>query len=308
MLFDTPFVTLPVNDRGRDFCVGDLHGCLSMLEELLEAAEFDRQRDRLFSVGDLVHRGPDSAACLCLAEEPWFYPVMGNHEAMQIAAYAGAYWVEDAKLETGLEYLADADPRTIAREHERYQVILDRLPLAIETTLADGRRVGIVHAGLRSPYCWADVQAIYRRDAELDRPRVALQPLLLWDRLPADLAFAICFPRMQVLQPKPGGTPDHFDQPGDIDLLVTGHCRVPDNRPLRIGRNMFLDTGAGFLDGWLSMVELSSGRCWQASDSRVLPGMPVRKLDRYPEHPVDSLPVKSGFSGFTEALRYAGFH
>ena len=85
MLFDSPFVSLPVNDRGRDFCIGDLHGCRQMLDQLLTAVDFDPQRDRLFSVGDLIHRGPESAACLCLAEQPWFFPVMGNHEAMQIA-------------------------------------------------------------------------------------------------------------------------------------------------------------------------------------------------------------------------------
>ena len=288
MLFDPAFVSLPVNARGRDFCIGDLHGCSQMLARLLAAVDFKAEHDRLFSVGDLIHRGPDSAACLCLAEQPWFYPVLGNHEAMQIAAYAGDSWVEDGKLETGLEYLADADPKAIEREHQRYQAILAGLPLAIETTLLDGRRVGIVHASLRATHRWADVQALYWRAADLDRPGRSLQAQLLWDRVAADSAFADASPEAAaaVLALDAGqrrelvacGRPIQ-----DVDLLISGHTRTPGDQPVKAGMRLFLDTGAGWEDGWLSMVEIASGRCWQAPDSRDLPDLPVRALDRYLE-------------------------
>ena len=48
------------NARGRDFVVGDVHGHFDTLERLLEAVDFDASADRLFSVGDLVNRGPAS--------------------------------------------------------------------------------------------------------------------------------------------------------------------------------------------------------------------------------------------------------
>ncbi|MBU2743285.1 MULTISPECIES: metallophosphoesterase [Acidithiobacillus] len=73
------------NPDGRDFIVGDLHGCRAMLDGLLAQVSFDTGKDRLFSVGDLVDRGPDSAGCLALLEDPWFYPVLGNHDAMLMA-------------------------------------------------------------------------------------------------------------------------------------------------------------------------------------------------------------------------------
>lgn len=73
---------LPANARGRDFVVGDLHGCRAMLERLLTEAKFDPAADRLLSVGDLVDRGPDSMGCLALLEEPWFHAVRGNHETL----------------------------------------------------------------------------------------------------------------------------------------------------------------------------------------------------------------------------------
>lgn len=49
---------IPTNHAGRDFVVVDLHGCLDQLEALLKAIGFDPARDRLFSVGNLVDRGP----------------------------------------------------------------------------------------------------------------------------------------------------------------------------------------------------------------------------------------------------------
>lgn len=78
------------NGAGRDFVVGDLHGHRALLEGELLRLRFDVRRDRLFSVGDLVDRGPDSMATLALLEEPWFHAVIGNHELM-LLNYLGFY-------------------------------------------------------------------------------------------------------------------------------------------------------------------------------------------------------------------------
>lgn len=77
-----PIITLPVNTQGTDYVLGDLHGCYSLLQEALDQVNFDPARDRVFSVGDLVDRGPDSLKCLQLLKQPWFYAVLGNHELM----------------------------------------------------------------------------------------------------------------------------------------------------------------------------------------------------------------------------------
>jgi len=50
---------LPTNQAGKDYVIGDLHGCYELLERLLDAVGFDKSKDRLFSVGDLIDRGPD---------------------------------------------------------------------------------------------------------------------------------------------------------------------------------------------------------------------------------------------------------
>lgn len=75
---------LPENKIGRDFIIGDLHGCFSQLNQRLREVQFDVLRDRLFSVGDLVDRGPESLECLRLLNEPWFYATKGNHESMML--------------------------------------------------------------------------------------------------------------------------------------------------------------------------------------------------------------------------------
>ena len=49
-----------LNNKGRDYVVGDIHGCFSLLSKELYEIGFDEKTDRLFSVGDLVDRGTES--------------------------------------------------------------------------------------------------------------------------------------------------------------------------------------------------------------------------------------------------------
>ena len=59
-----PIRKLPTNALGKDYVVGDLHGCFDLLQRLLHEVEFNKVTDRLFSVGDLIDRGQDSFKCM----------------------------------------------------------------------------------------------------------------------------------------------------------------------------------------------------------------------------------------------------
>lgn len=72
------------NIAGRDFAVGDIHGHFTALQGALDAVAFDPVRDRLFSVGDMVDRGPESEQVLDWLAKPWFFAVQGNHEDIAV--------------------------------------------------------------------------------------------------------------------------------------------------------------------------------------------------------------------------------
>lgn len=81
MYTSPPFLkSVQANIDGRDFVVGDLHGCFDELGNLLKHVKFNPAIDRLFSTGDLMDRGPKSLECVSLLNKTWFYPVLGNHE------------------------------------------------------------------------------------------------------------------------------------------------------------------------------------------------------------------------------------
>ncbi len=91
------------------YAIGDIQGCLTSLQQLLQQVEFDRQQDRLLIAGDLVARGPDSLGTLrfLYSLRDRVSIVLGNHDLHILAVRAGS-----AKLkprEADLLPLLDAD-------------------------------------------------------------------------------------------------------------------------------------------------------------------------------------------------------
>lgn len=65
-----------------DYALGDIQGCFDALQRLLEHINFDDQTDRLWFVGDLVNRGPDSLNTLRFIKNLPLTPriTLGNHD------------------------------------------------------------------------------------------------------------------------------------------------------------------------------------------------------------------------------------
>jgi bis(5'-nucleosyl)-tetraphosphatase (symmetrical) len=64
------------------YLIGDVQGCYTELQQLLNVIDYDPKHDQLGFVGDLVNRGPDSLQVLRflknLTPSPWI--VLGNHD------------------------------------------------------------------------------------------------------------------------------------------------------------------------------------------------------------------------------------
>jgi hypothetical protein len=96
----TRVLHLPINRAGRDFVVGDIHGCYSLLDDGLRAVGFDPGCDRLFALGDLIDRGPESDLTARFLRRPGIHSILGNHEAIVLDLYEdgppGPDLIEDA--------------------------------------------------------------------------------------------------------------------------------------------------------------------------------------------------------------------
>jgi serine/threonine protein phosphatase 1 len=73
----------------RTLAIGDIHGCLTALETLLDFCEFGAD-DLLITLGDYVDRGPDSRGVLDLLISLWqserLIAIRGNHDLMMCDA------------------------------------------------------------------------------------------------------------------------------------------------------------------------------------------------------------------------------
>jgi serine/threonine protein phosphatase 1 len=214
---------VPANPHGRDFVVGDIHGWYEPLMAELEAVCFDPATDRLFSVGDLINRGPDSERCLLLTREPWFYAVRGNHEEILFnwLRQPDAVDVETWMRYGGSAWLGKGPEHFFARHPElrrHAEALSAEMPWVIELEAGDGRRIGISHSTFPLDE-WEDLA--------LRLPfEPALQEALLWDR--------------------PIKRPGFVHHVEGIDLTVHGHVIVP--KVQRHGNGIYIDTGAALFE------------------------------------------------------------
>ncbi len=200
------------NLHGTDYVVGDIHGEFSRLEKALSRIGFNRTTDRLFCLGDLIDRGPESERFIDFLSCPWFFSIVGNHEAMLLnygsdsarASYTwypnGGWWWENT----------DETFRQRARSAVSHSMS------STITVQASGRRIGLVHANVPSGIGWDR----FCKDLGGNRD---YQMTGLWSR-------SRILSRIE-------------ETVEGVDYIFCGH--TPLVEPAQLGNVVFIDTGSG---------------------------------------------------------------
>jgi bis(5'-nucleosyl)-tetraphosphatase (symmetrical) len=122
------------------YLIGDVQGCDAALQRLLNTLAFSPSRDTLFLLGDLVNRGPDSAAVLrrVMAYGDAARSLLGNHDLHLLAV---AHGVRKPHRKDTLASILDAPDRHAMLHWLRQQ------PLAMLETPGNTELL-MVHAGV----------------------------------------------------------------------------------------------------------------------------------------------------------------
>lgn len=228
---------LEKNTKGKDYIVGDLHGCYDELQRLLTHVNFDFDNgDRLFSVGDLIDRGPDSVKCIQLIGQDYFHGVRGNHEDMMILSllpinkFCMSQWFAN-----GGEWILDIDTDTISAYTLAEEV--NKLPLVIVVGAEDpATRFNIVHSEIITKYTGTSMSTFISDDMldylQFDDNQT---DSILWGRT----LFSTVLRSEQALH-----RTGYIRGQEQLSLTYCGHTIVP--HPTRVGSHLNIDTG-GYL-------------------------------------------------------------
>lgn len=251
--------------KAKCWAIGDLQGCHSDLQSLLDKIGFDRDKDTLWFTGDLVNRGPESLTTLRFVRNlgSAATTVLGNHDLHLLAV---AYGHTDAKSNDTFHDILDAPDRDELMDWLRFQ------PLAVHDA---SHGWFMSHAGI--PPCWTIAEALDRA-AEIeailcgDNPDQLLADMYgnqpdLWsgtlDGLPRWRYIVNAFTRMRYCHPdgrldfREKGAPG--SQPGDLEPWYALPGRRSEGEKIVFGHWSTLGpTGTGSPD----VVALDTGCLW----------------------------------------------
>jgi len=233
---------IPLDRDRRHLVFGDIHGRHATFLALLERISHDPATDVVYSVGDLVDRGPDPVAVVEFFEQPHCHLVRGNHEQMVI---------NQREWHEVWMHPNNGGPATLAslerhgRELDWLQAFCRALPIVLDVGEDDEPGAfRLVHA--ESPFRWseADLQEFLAEATPVE----AGESRLLWGR--GDVERAAFHP------PLPDGSravpvdPDRSTRP-----VFCGH--TPLEAVLTAAGTSWIDTWAG---GFMTCVEPATMR------------------------------------------------
>lgn len=134
------------------YLIGDVQGCDDALQRLLDEISFSPSRDTLYLLGDLVNRGPKSAAVLrrLMRYGNAAQSVLGNHDLHLLALAHGA---RAAGRSDTLDDILQASDRDAMLDWLRWQ------RMAMQEAV-DGHALLMVHAGVLPDWSAAKTMAL----------------------------------------------------------------------------------------------------------------------------------------------------
>lgn len=265
-------VKLPPNMVGKDYVVGDLHGDYDSLMRLMEFVNFNKGLDRLFCVGDLIHRGNKSDECLKLLTtsrpngEKWFYSTIGNHDVFddqelpQFSKYNvnykpyekemrslpfmyqvehpifGHYWVTHGELDSNILFGSGMDKIQVSRnmnaDLEIYRNITKNAEYKV--TKQDQMNAQLIEGDLT-----------FAIKEALTNDNWAPSPNLIFNSIWGRSLFTYFFysHHKQIVNNDFSFLKDNYQRASKLKIFC-GHNLVP--FPIMIGHQIYCDTGACF--------------------------------------------------------------
>ena len=155
------------------YLIGDVQGCDAALQDLLNTLDFSPSRDTLYLLGDLVNRGPDSAAVLrrLMGYGQSAQCLLGNHDLNLLAVARGLR--EPHRKDTLASVLEAPDRHALLHwlRNQKMAMLLNRggVPLlmvhagvlpqwTVNQTMALAHEV---HAVLQGSHCAEFLKAMY---------------------------------------------------------------------------------------------------------------------------------------------------
>jgi serine/threonine protein phosphatase 1 len=226
----------------RHLAIGDIHGCNTALETLIDFVGL-KSDDTVVFLGDYVDRGPDTAAVLDfvinLSKTHTVIPLRGNHELMMLDSREKESW-----LHSWLQY---GGAETLASYSEAVNP---------EDLFAD---IPAVHMDFLENQLLAhyecDTHFFVHANADADTP-LDEQPdsSLYWRRY---------------LDPQ-----KHCSG----KIMVCGHTIQESGEPANNGDAVCIDTWA-YGEGWLTCLHVESETVWQANQARQTRTFALAKTD-----------------------------
>jgi bis(5'-nucleosyl)-tetraphosphatase (symmetrical) len=147
------------------YMIGDVQGCDTALQRLLDTVDFSPSRDTIYLLGDLVNRGPDSAGVLrrLMGYGDTARCLLGNHDLNLLAVAQGTRTPHRKDTLDGVLNAPDRDAMLHWLRHQRMAMLLQR----------GDRPLLMVHAGVLPTWTVEQTMALAQEvEAELRSTRV----------------------------------------------------------------------------------------------------------------------------------------